>query len=294
MPDEISRLSLEVARDPGGPASLALAEALRRTGRLAAAEETVVRALQRQPYRAEGHEVLARIALDLGDPARARDEWETALQLDPHLVGAFLGLAYLAVRSGDAVLAAAMLDRARAVSPTDPRVVAASRRVEELIERRVVGQAPAIDEPPHAAPGDVEAGTCAPPAVPHAARDATSREKRAGPRRPLFADLEEAGAERILLVDRDGLVLAGTGEGADALGAELSGLGGESERALGQLGLGSWERLTVECGSLILTLAPSREESVVVVATRPETPMGLARLLLRRAGERASSWLDAL
>jgi predicted regulator of Ras-like GTPase activity (Roadblock/LC7/MglB family) len=121
----------------------------------------------------------------------------------------------------------------------------------------------------------------------------------AGPR-DLFADLEASGGTSVLLVDRDGLTLAGRvrdGSGADAsdvLGAELSGLSDEAAVALSQLGLGAWDRVVVECQAATIAFAPARDGAVVMLAAPSSTPLGLARMLLDRARRRADGWLEAL
>ncbi len=131
MPDAIARLSDAVARAPAGLAWVALAEALRRARRLADAERIALRGLERHPYHADGHDILARVHADRGDASRARDEWEMALQLAPGHVGALLGLGWLALRAGDRVTAGRRWEAARAAAPDDPRVAAAARQLQE-------------------------------------------------------------------------------------------------------------------------------------------------------------------
>ncbi|MBK9979115.1 MAG: roadblock/LC7 domain-containing protein [Gemmatimonadetes bacterium] len=112
--------------------------------------------------------------------------------------------------------------------------------------------------------------------------------------------MTRGGARFALLVDGDGLVLAGHAgvasglDRADALAAELSGLSGEARGALRQLQIGAWEHLLVECEALTLALAPGEGDTVTLVATPAGTPAGLPRLLLDRARQRANAWMDAL
>lgn len=274
MPDAISRLSAEVARNPGGRASIALAEELRRAGRLRAAEDAALRALVRHPYDAGAHDILARVASDLGDAERARDEWEMALRLDPAHVATLLGLAFLAYRRGDPLEARRRADQAKEAAPGDPRVEAALTLIDAMT--------------PTAEP-TVGTTTSAPAPVPEPLSPHT-----------IFAAVLAGGASGVLLVDRDGLVVAGEARDAhgadvaDDLAAELAGLGGESGRALEQLGLGDWECLTVECEGVVLSIAPAFDESLVLVATSDDTPIGMARVLLGRARRRADRWLEVL
>ncbi|HMN08605.1 MAG TPA: hypothetical protein PKC83_07465 [Gemmatimonadaceae bacterium] len=162
MPDAIARLSDAVARAPAGLAWVALAEALRRARRLADAERIALRGLERHPYHADGHDILARVHADRGDASRARDEWEMALQLAPRHVGALLGLGWLALRAGDRVTAGRRWEAARAAAPDDPRVAAAARQLQEP-------SPPPADGAPRAAPGGrrpVTGGPRPPPPTP--------------------------------------------------------------------------------------------------------------------------------
>ena len=282
MPDAISRLSAEVARNPGGRASIALAEELRRAGRLRAAEEAAQRALVRHPYDADAHDTLARIAADLGDAERARDEWEMALRLDPAHVATLLGLAFLAYRRGDHAEARRRAVQAKEKAPGDPRVEAALSMIDAM--------------PPAA---DTTSATTATPAPKLTAPLQKPLPEPLSPH-TIFAAILAGGATGVLLVDRDGLVVAGEArdaQGADVaddLAAELAGLGGESGRALEQLGLGDWDCLTVECEGVALSIAPAFDENLVLVATSGDTPIGMARVLLGRARRRADRWLEVL
>lgn len=271
MPDEIARLSDAVARDPAGLAWVALADALRRARRLPDAERTALRGLERHPYHAAGHDVLARVYADRGDPARARDEWEMALQLAPGHVSALLGLGWLALRAGDRTTAQRRWEAARDAAPGDPRVAAAARQLQ-------------------AAPVDASGSTVA------AAQAAAPA--RGVPR--VFSDLEQGGALFALLADADGLVLAGEARDAagcnrsDELAAELAGMSGDAARALRQLQIGAWERVQVECAHATLALAPGEGDTVILVAADARTPAGVPRRLLDRARRQAAAWLEAL
>lgn len=314
MRDVIARLSEAVARDPAGMAWVALADALRRARQLEAAQRVAQRGLERHPYAADGHDVLARIAADGGDLGVARDEWEMAVRVDPRHVGARLGLSWLALRGGDVAGARRWWQAARQSAPDDPRVAAAGRRLEEAaaddtpeacdaLEARAARSTDAAGEA-----GDAgESGPLAAPAP------------RAGPTLQLLTP----GAHLALVVDADGLVLAraagpgasagpGTAPGArdtdggatdaddagvrdtEALAAELSGLTREAQVALAELQLGGWERLHVECDARQLALAPLAQDGVALVVTAADAPVGLSRLLVERTRRRADAWLEAL
>ena len=284
MPDEIARLSDALARDPAGMAWVALADALRRARRFAEGERTALRGLERHPYSADGHDVLARVYADRGDAARARDEWEMALQLRPQHVSAILGLGWLALRAGDRVTAQRRWEAARDVAPDDPRVAAAARQLVPAPSAPVRAPAPSLsDHPP-------EPEGAAPPSPVAAAR----------PMPRVFAGLQEGGALFAVLADGDGLVLAGEArddggrDRADELAAQLAGMSEDAGRALRQLQLGRWERVQVECERTTLALAPGAGDTVTLVATDARTPAGVPRRLLDRARRQANAWLEAL
>jgi predicted regulator of Ras-like GTPase activity (Roadblock/LC7/MglB family) len=107
------------------------------------------------------------------------------------------------------------------------------------------------------------------------------------------------GDRTALLLDRDGLVLAGSyvdGAGRDVaeeIGAHLGGLAEEATRALAQLGLGQWESLVVEAQHATVALTPGPEGAIIMVAAARETPVGLVRRLLGQARQRATTWMGA-
>ncbi|HEX4933084.1 MAG TPA: roadblock/LC7 domain-containing protein, partial [Gemmatimonadaceae bacterium] len=124
--------------------------------------------------------------------------------------------------------------------------------------------------------------------------------EESGDAHSVFAPVVRGGATFALLVDADGLVLAGSAsvapgeDRADVLAAELSGLCSDAQGALRQLHLGEWEHVLVEGESATLALAPSAAETTTLVATPAGTPAGLPRLLLDRARQRASQWMESL
>src|SRR5690606_41554724 len=80
---DLQRLSEEVARDPGSSSFLPLADAYRRLGKTQAALRVCLRGLERSPGHVEGHLLLARLYLALGDRERAADAWAVAARLAP-------------------------------------------------------------------------------------------------------------------------------------------------------------------------------------------------------------------
>ncbi len=77
-PDDIRRMSDELASDPASLVYADLAEALRRQGDVEAAERLARRGIERHPAHPPGLVVLARIAEARGDLAAASEWWERA------------------------------------------------------------------------------------------------------------------------------------------------------------------------------------------------------------------------
>lgn len=273
MADEIRRLSDDLARDPSSLVFMPLADALRRAGQLDVAMRVALRGLDRHPYVADAHDVLARIHADRGDLERAADEWEMALRLDPSHAQASLGLGFVDFRRGN--LESAERRLASAPDP-DSGVASALAHVRSALAKRaaparLTAHAPAVAEYP----------------VPDVSRA-----------RQVFASVLEGDDQTALLVDADGLVLAGTYSDAsgndvsEIVAAELAGVSGEAERAMRHLGLGAWMSLLVEADDAVLAMTPAPMGSLLVVAASKQTPVGLVRLLLDRALSRARDWLQ--
>jgi predicted regulator of Ras-like GTPase activity (Roadblock/LC7/MglB family) len=131
------------------------------------------------------------------------------------------------------------------------------------------------------------------PAAVHEAADPTPADDP----RLLFADLLSEEDQTAVLLDEDGLVLAGayfTWEGRDAaqeVGAELSGVSDEADRATKYLGIGDWSMILVETEAAAVAIAPTEANGLLVLATGTSTPLGLAQRLLERCVERARLWL---
>jgi predicted regulator of Ras-like GTPase activity (Roadblock/LC7/MglB family) len=281
MADEIRRLSDDLARDPSSLVFMPLADALRRAGQLDVALRVALRGLDRHPYVADAHDVLARIHADRGDLEQAADEWEMALRLDPSHVQARLGLGFIDFRRGDFESAERRLS---AATDSDGGVARALGHVRSALASRSGGRAPARS------PSRALSQPTSPPIPEFPAPDLSRA-------RQLFSPVLDGTDQTALLVDGDGLVLAGSH--ADATGndvseivaAELAGVSSEAERAMRHLGLGAWTSLLVEADDAVIAMTPAPLGSLVVVATSRETPVGLVRLLLDRALTRARDWL---
>jgi predicted regulator of Ras-like GTPase activity (Roadblock/LC7/MglB family)/predicted Zn-dependent protease len=275
MSDEIRRLSDELARDPGSMVFLQLAEALRRTGQLDHAMRIAARGVERHPGSADAHDLVARIAADRGEADRAFGAWEAVLRIAPTHVGARKGLGFLCFRQGRLEEAEAHLADAAQCDPNDAGVATALRHVREA--RRAA-----------------EGGGAAAAATP--ADEGTSRPAVDDPRM-LFADLLPEADQTAVLLDRDGLVLGGayfTWDGRDVaqeVGAELSGVSDEADRATKYLGIGEWNMIVVETEAAAVAIAPTEAEGLVVLAAGSSTPLGLTQRLLERCVARAREWL---
>ncbi len=276
--DRLQAWKDEMARDAMSMAFIPLVDGLRRQGRLEEARRYALRGLERHPHIAGAHDALARVLADFGDEAQARDEWSFALRLDPSHHASLRGLGFLAYKRRDLATAETFLARALHLNPADDGLASALRRVRNELR----------DSDQSATPRGNGS------ARPHGARGTAAEEAR-----QLFASLLGDADRTALLLDRDGLVLAGTyvdGSGrevADEIGAHLGGLAEEATRALRQLGLGRWDSLVVEAQHATVALAPGLEGAVVMVAAARDTPVGLVRRLLAHARQRATAWMGA-
>ena len=273
--DRVQAWKDELARDASSAVFLPLVDALRRMGRLDEARRYALHGLERHPHLAGAHDALARVMADLGDEAQARDEWQFALRLDAGHLASLRGLGFLAYKRRDLATAEQLMARALHANPSDDGLATALRRVRSEI--RGAERLPAVetrDVPPRPA-----------------------RRTAADEARRLFAPLLGDGDRTALLLDHDGLVLAGTyldGDGRDVaeeIGAQLSGLAEEATRALEQLGLGRWQSMLVEAQHATVGLAPGLEGSVVMVAAARDTQVGLVRRMLSQACQRAATWM---
>ena len=264
MPDDVTRWSEELARDPGSRVFLRLGEELRRRRELPTARRVALRGLERHAHDAEAHDLLARVYADMGEGERARDEWEMALTIAPAHLGALRGIAFLLYAEERFAEAEEYLARAVASPAADEATRQALARVREARE-----------------------GVAAVAARPAGAATA----------RKLFADVLGDGEHTAILLDASGRVLAGEyllQDGQDVaatVGAELCGVSDEARRAMRHLSLGGWQAVVIETEVARMAMAPVAEESVTLVAAHRDMPQGFLRRTLDRAVARAAGWL---
>ena len=268
MLDDVRRLSDELARDPGSRVFVPLGEALRRQGQLDLALKVTMRGLERHSHFADGHDLLARICVDRGDLERAFDEWDVVLRLLPGHLGALKGMGFVCFQQGRHAQAEEYLSAAAAQGDDDEQVASALAHVRAA--RREVAELPRD-------PSRLPSGTTHDPHF-------------------LFADVLSDAEQTALLLDREGLVLAGayvTWDGRDVaqeVGAELSGVTDAARRATRHLALGEWTSIVFETEVAVVAMSPSTSDGLLVLATSRATPLGLVRRLLDRCAERARRW----
>lgn len=305
--DEIRALSEALAADPQSLAFIPLAERLLANGDLAGAARVAARGAARHGMRADAHDLVARIALAQGDEVRAETAWETVLELAPRFGTAHRGLGLLRYRQGRHDDALRHLQVAHEDAPEDRALRAAM----EAVRRAAGGE-------PLSGPSEVAvrvAGTpvvtraVTPPIAPRAVTPPAGEEPATPPPAPgsapeaapvvpgeLFDPLLGDTAQVALLLDADGFVTAGryeTADGADlgaTIGAQLSGVSDEAERAMRHFGLGAWTRIVLETEAATVAMAPEGE-GLVLVAAPEGTPLGFVRRTLERAVTVAHGWL---
>jgi tetratricopeptide (TPR) repeat protein len=278
-----------------------LGDALRRRGQLDPALKVATRGLERHPYDADAHDLLARIYADRGDMERAMDEWSAALRVAPHHAGALKGMGFACFQVGRAADAERYLVSAVAADPGDPSIDAALLRLRMPSEHRP-------DHRDHAPGAESSIPTDgATLGVPLPAPDSDLASTRpAGASngvpdaRDVFSDLLGDGEQTALLLDGQGYVLAGAyviADGRDVaqeVGGALSGVSDEAQRAMRHLGLGEWSSIVFETDVAAVAMAPvlqDGEPAVALVAAGRSVPLGLVRRLLRRVSARGAAWL---
>ncbi len=147
---------------------------------------------------------------------------------------------------------------------------------------------PAAQDP---GPKAADAAAGSPEAMP--TRVSTSRSDGAT---ELFADVIAGTPQAALLLDADGLVSAGqylTRDGTDMgtpLGAHLSGVSVEAERAMRHFGLGRWTRILLESDAASVVMSPVGDGVALVAAPR-DLPLGFVRRTVDRCAAIAREWL---
>lgn len=268
MADEVRLWSDELARDPSSMVFLPLAETLRRQGQLDLARKVAIRGLERHPHSPDAHDQLARIQADRGELQSAYDEWDMVLRLVPGHRGAIKGMAFVCFQQGRLDDAERLLMQAQE-NVEDSDISAAMDTI-----RRSTGINIA-----QVAEGEL-------PTDPHL----------------LFVDVL-ADDQTAIMLDKDGLVLAGAYYAADGqdvaqeVGASLSGVSDEAFRATKHIGIGEWRSILFETEAATVSLAPApaggaAAGGLVVLAAAPATPLGQLRRLLDRCLARAAAWLD--
>jgi tetratricopeptide (TPR) repeat protein len=290
--DDIRAMSEALAAEPGSLVFLPLAEALLARGDLETAARVAQRGAARHNSRAAAHDLVARIALARGDVDVAEVSWETVLTLDPGFGTAHRGLGLLRYRQGRFEEARHHLEAARADDPSDEGVAAALDAVRGALGEPTSGPSAAAAAAEAAAPRPAEAPVPAPsaPSAPSAPHDA---EQDPG---ELFDELLGDTAQVALLLDADGFVTAGhyrTADGGDlgaTIGAHLSGVSDEADRAMRHLGLGRWTRIVLESEAATVAMAPEGD-ALVLLAAPHGTPLGFTRRTLDRCVAIARRWL---
>jgi predicted regulator of Ras-like GTPase activity (Roadblock/LC7/MglB family) len=285
MSDDVRRLSDELARDPGSRVFVPLGEALRRQSQLDLALKVTMRGLERHPHFPDAHDLLARIAVDRGELERAFDEWDVVLRLVPGHHGALRGMGFVCFQQGRLADAERYLAAAAANGDADEGVALALANVRAAREgaERPAGR-PAAAQTPAVPVRDARREVRLPAGTTHDPRF-------------LFADVLTEAEQTALLLDGDGLVLAGAyvaydgRDVAQEVGAELSGVTDAARRATRHLSLGEWTSIVFETEVAVVAMAPSQSDGLLVIATSRTTPLGLVRRLLDRCTERSLKWL---
>jgi predicted regulator of Ras-like GTPase activity (Roadblock/LC7/MglB family) len=288
MADDVRRWSDELARDPASLVFLPLGETLRRQGQLDLALKIAMRGLERHSHNPDAHDLLARIAVDRGELQRAFDEWDMVLRLTPGHVGALKGMAFVRFQQGNAAEAERYLEQAKEHGG-EAEVASA------LANLRGAGRGA---RGAGGGSGDAGRGTREESSDNHARPAAHLPHPATNDPRALFADILGQEEQTALLLDDQGLVLAGIYMGEDGqdvaaeVGAELSGVTDAARRATKHLDIGEWRAIVLETEVAIVTMGPSAGDGLLVVAASRATPLGLVRRVLDRCLERARQWLE--
>jgi predicted regulator of Ras-like GTPase activity (Roadblock/LC7/MglB family) len=234
----------------------------------------------------------------------AFDEWDMVLRIDPSHAGARKGMGFVAYRQGKLVEAERYLSDAANSDPDDASIASALAFVRNQLAAPSTN-APASDQDEAAeeasAGGRVERPTVAMQRMAEEAglRPGWSDGSAGDSARMLFSDTIGDGEQTILLLDSSGRVMAGAYVGQDGrdigqeVGAELSGVSDEAQRAMRHLDLGDWSSIVFETDAAIVALGPAPGEGLIVVAAQRATPLGFVRRLQDKALVRAREWLGS-
>lgn len=264
MSGDIRTMSEQLAADPSSLVFLPLAEQLLGRGDLAHASRVARKGAERHAHRADVHDLVARIALAMGDEPTAERAWLGALKISADFGAAHRGLGFLCYRQGRWDDAETHLSKARTATPGDPALEAAWEAL-HIARNESVEEAPA----------------------------ALSAAQTAG---GLFDGAIGDTGQVALLLDADGLVVAGqyhTADGEDlgaVIGAHLSGVSDEASRAMRHFGLGQWTRLALETEAATVVMAPTGDGVALVAAPR-DVALGLVRRTLDQCVTVATRWL---
>src|SRR5687768_1588207 len=196
-----------------------------------------------------------------------------ALRLNPAHGQARLGLGFVDFRRGD--LESAERRLSAVTSDDDPAVAAALAHVRTALSGRVPVQPPSVASATTETTPDNGASTKPTPTA-MVVEFPTPDPAKA---RHVFAPALEGSDQAALLVDADGLVLAGSyvnpdgHDVAEIVAAELAGVSGEAERAMRHLGLGAWTSMLVEADRSVVAMTPAPLGSLLVVSASRETPL---------------------
>lgn len=279
--DAIRAMSEQLAKDPASLVFLPLAEALLARGDLAHAYRVARRGADRHGYRADVHDLLARVLLAQGDAAAAERAWNDALRIVADFGPAHRGLGFLCYQQQRWTDAEAHLARAREMTPGDASLEAAWAALRQARADAVEDAAASPDSA-----GRVSLNT---PIASHPAKDPLNAAA-------LFDPALGETSQVALLLDADGLVVAGTYATADGtdlgavIGAHLSGVSDEAERAMRHFGLGAWTRILLESEAATLMMSPA-QDGVTLVAAPREVPLGFVRRTLDQCQVLARRWL---
>jgi tetratricopeptide (TPR) repeat protein len=275
--DDIRSLTARVAEEPTSLAFLELAEALRRRGQFDAAYKVARGGLARYPALADAHDLIARILGDQGDLAGAFDAWVEALRFDPMRVGALKGIAFLYFRAGDVPAALEHLQRASEIDPDDESIIQGIARIRQ------------------AAQSDAPAAVTAPV---HGYSTDSGVSAESEPAQPAFRSDSEMADHGSMLVDGNGLRLAGAIRGpdkedvGDRVAAELAGVAKEAARTSRLLGLGAWQAIAVEAPEANLFLVAPTSDTLLLTIRESSLPMARLALVADRAAREARAWLE--